>query len=127
MPIPIPTDFDYHQQPLDVLEMFTRDAFGLNIENWAKFRHAIAVGTDPEHLKGTSVSDDLKGAYRELGKCHYEVVTSLGFCHLALLQYNLGNLFVQEKSLKDFYFHAGALLDSLARLIYIVNMPDAPF
>ena len=126
MPMPIPKDFDYHQLVLDPLESFTRDAFGLNIENWAKFRHTIAVGTDPDHLKGTSVSDDLKSAYRELGKCHYEVVRSLGFCYLALSQFNFGNFFVQEKSIKDFYFHAGVLLDNLSRLVYIVNVPDAP-
>jgi hypothetical protein len=125
MAIPIPPDFDYRKEHIDDYEILVRDVFGLNVENWAKFRYAIGVGTDPARLQGSSISDDLKDAYRELGKCHYEVVLSLGYCNVALLEISFGNSFVGRKSIKDFYFHGGALLDNLSRIIYIINEPNA--
>jgi hypothetical protein len=126
MTIPTPPDFDYREvEHLDIGEVMARDVFGLNVENWAKFRHSIAIGNDASHLKGGSVPDDVKDAYRELGKCHHEVVSSLAYCRLSLSPLPFGNLFVIQKSIKDFYFHGGALLDNLSRIIYIVNIADA--
>ncbi len=125
MAISIPPDFDHKKELIDPNEIVVRDVFGSNVENWAKFRYIIAVGTKTEHLQGTSISDNLKDSYRELGKCHYEVVCSLGYCNFALLGMHFGNHFVIDKSIKDFYFHGGAMLDNLSRLVYIVNVPDA--
>lgn len=127
MAIPIPPDFAFRKEHIDPVEQVVRDVFQLNVENWAKFRYAIAVGNDSSHLKGSQISDDVKDAYRELGKCHHEIVSSLGYCNYAQLEMTFGNLFVFQKSVKDFYFHAGAMLDNLARLIYIVNVRDAAF
>ena len=125
MAIPIPQDFDYRKEQIDANERIVRDVFHLHVENWARFRYAIGVGSDPAHLQGSSISDALKDAYGELGKCHYEVVLSLGYCNLSLLELNFGNSFVLRKAIKDFYFHGGVLLDNLSRLVYIVNHPDA--
>lgn len=125
MAIPIPPDFDYRKAELDINELTARDAFQLKIENWAKFRWSIAVGIDSAHLSGPSVSDELKGAYRELGKCHHEVVSSLGYSRYCYNDIMFGNLFVLQKAVKDFYFHGGAMLDNLARIIYIINVPNA--
>jgi hypothetical protein len=125
MPIPIPPDFDYKKEMIDPNEIIVRDVLGLNVENWAKFRYTIGVGTKTEHLQGPSISDNIKDAYRELGKCHYEVVCSLGYCKFALLSISFGNDFISSMSLRDFYFHGGALLDNLSRLVHITNVPNA--
>ncbi len=125
MAIALPADFDYRKADIDQFEQLVRDAFQLNVENWARFRHVIGLGTDPARLIGPVVSDDLKDAYRELGKCHYEVVLSFGYCHFALMELNIVNPFAVRKAIKDFYFHGSVLLDNLARIIYIVNNPDA--
>jgi hypothetical protein len=97
----------------------------MNVENWAKFRYAINIGTDPCHLQGNSISEEVKSAFRELGKGHYEVVCSLGYCNLTLLDLMLGSPFVFHKAVKDFYFHGGVLLDNISRLIFIINIPNA--
>jgi hypothetical protein len=125
MAIPIPPDFDFRKEIIDPFEHIVRDAFHMPVDNWARFRYTIGIGTDPAHLKGELVSDDVKDAYRELGKCHYEVVLTLGYCNFAVMEINFGNQFVVRKATKDFYFHGGALLDNLARIIYIVNDPRA--
>jgi hypothetical protein len=125
MSIPIPPDFDYLKEQVDVSEQMARDGFHLKVENWAKFHWTIAVGNESVHLSGASVSEDVKGAYRELGKCHHEVVSSLGYSRYCYQDIMFGNLFVFQKGVKDFYFHGGAMLDNLSRLIYIVNVPDA--
>ena len=122
---PIPPDFNYRKELVDTNEQFIRDAFGMNVENWARFRYAINVGNESSNLQGTSIPNDVKAAYRELGKCHYEVVCSLGYCNLTWLDLLLGNPFVLHKAVKDFYFHGGALLDNISRLIYIINVPGA--
>jgi hypothetical protein len=100
MAIPIPSDFDYKKEMIDPNELIVRDFFGSNVENWAKFRYAIGVGTKTYHLQGPSISDDLKDAYRELGKCHYEVVCSLGYCKFAVVSIQFGDGFVKDKSLE---------------------------
>lgn len=122
---PIPPDFDHRKELVDINEQITRDVFGLNVDNWARFRYAINVGNDSSNLKGASISDEVKGAYRELGKCHHEVVSSLGYYRYSLMPMAFGNLFVFQKAIKDFYFHGGALLDNLSRVIYIINVPNA--
>ncbi len=124
MAIPIPTDFDYRKEQLDTNELTARDIFGLNVENWAKFRYAIAVGNEASHLQG-SPGPDVQDAYRELGKSHHEVVSSLAYCNYAQLDILFGNFFVIQKAIKDFYFHGGALLDNLSRIIYIINVKGA--
>jgi hypothetical protein len=123
--VPIPADFDYLKEQIDISEHAARDAFHFNVENWARFRWTIAVGNESSHLSGTSISDDVKAAYRELGKCHHEVVSSLAYCGLSLIPLPFANLFVIQKAVKDFYFHGGALLDNLSRLIYVVNVAAA--
>jgi hypothetical protein len=129
MAIPIPNNFDYKLIALDDLEIETRDSLAVNIENWAKFRHVIAAGTDSSSLHSNhSITSDIKNSYLELGKSHYEAVTSLGIAKLSLISL-LGNstrTLQYKKNLKEFYFHAGSILDNLARLIYIINIPDAP-
>lgn len=85
MAIPIPADFDFLKEQIDISEHAARDAFHFNIENWARFRWTIAVGNESSHLDGASVTDEVKAAYRELGKCHHEVVCSLANCGLSLI------------------------------------------
>lgn len=130
MAIPIPSDFDFRTIPLDSNETFIRDELGLNIDHWARFRHAIGIGLEADNLHGkhgAPVTENVKAAYRELGKSHYEVVTSLGYVALSLelAKDNQKNLLMFQKSCKDFYFHAGCLLDNLARLIYILSDPNS--
>jgi hypothetical protein len=135
MAIAIPPSFDYLKEQLDVNESIARDVFHLDIASWAKFRSTIAVGNHVSHLRGISIIDEARDAYRVLGKCHYEVVCSLAFCakstwdmHFGqsfIWDTNAGYIFMMSKTIKDFYFHAGALLDNLARLVYITNVKDA--
>jgi hypothetical protein len=46
MAVAIPEDFDYLKESLDYNEVIIRDILRLKVENWAKFRHAIGVGTE---------------------------------------------------------------------------------
>jgi len=124
MAVAIPPGFDYRKEQLDSNKLTARDIFGLNVENWAKFRYAIAVGNEASHLQG-SPGPDVQGAYRELGKCHHEVVSSLAYCNYSQHDMVFGSFFVIQKAIKDFYFHGGALLDNLSRIIYIINVKDA--
>ncbi|MBU0519685.1 hypothetical protein KJ564_12215, partial [bacterium] len=79
----IPDDFDVSKEKLVTFETIIRDDLKLNIENWAKFRYTINVGTMAKNLKGRGyIKVGVKDAYRELGKSHYEVVTSLGYAAL---------------------------------------------
>ncbi len=125
MSIDIPKDFDVYKQDLEVNELFVRDKLQLNIENWVKFRFTIHVGNNVENLVSDQIiSEDVKESYRELAKSHYEVITSLGCCKLALdnvKSYIRTAPLIYKKELKDFYFHIGCLLDNLAHLIYILN------
>ena len=87
MAIPIHSDFDFKTKSLDINETFIRDELGLNIDHWARFRHAIHIGINANNLRskhGAQVTENVKSAYRELGKSHYEVVTSLGYVVLSL-------------------------------------------
>jgi hypothetical protein len=126
---PLPPDFTVQAQQLDPYESYIRDQLALNITNWARFRYVINVGTNSDNLLGrATVAKEVKESYCELGKSHYEVITSLGnarlawyktACHIA----NQSVLF--RMSAKEFYFHTGCLLDNLARLIYIINDPGS--
>jgi len=118
-------DFDYKNCNLDLSERYIRDNLGLDIENWAKFRHGIYVGTDSKVLKPRkNVTKDVKETYLELGKSHYEVITTLGYLKISMLaiedQISAKQSFLVFKLCKEFYFHSGCLLDNLARLIYII-------
>jgi len=132
MSIPIPNDFNVYNQQLEVNEICIRDELRLNILNWAKFRYTIHVGNNAQYLQSDiTISDNVKDSYREMAKSHYEVITSLGCCKLSLdeIHENIrNNPLKYKKSLKDFYFHIGCLLDNLARIIYIIcdsNSADA--
>jgi len=130
MALQIPIDFDVHTQQLDDNEKFIRDKLNLQIENWARFRYTINVGNRANNLHShTVIADDVKAAYRELGKSHYEVVKSLGYARLSLIivdqSLSRGPLLLFTKSLKDCYVHIGCLLDNLARLIFIINDPKS--
>jgi len=125
MAIKIPKGFDVNAEALDPNEVFIRDHQKLNITNWAKFRHTIGVGNNANRLSSPNpIPEAVEGAYRELAKSHYEVITSLG---AARLSYDIHvssshvNPLMFKKSTKDFYFHLGCLLDNLARIIYILN------
>jgi hypothetical protein len=125
MAVSIPTGFNVKRVGLDPLEKRIRDKFGLNITNWAKFRHTIKIGTNANVLSSPvpPIADQVKQAYLEMGKSHYEVITSLGSARLSLdqtIKAHPKNHLLFKKSCKDFYFHIGCLLDNLARLIYII-------
>lgn len=129
MALKIPINFNVHTQGLDVNETLIRDHLNLQVENWARFRYTINIGNDASNLHSkTSIAEEVKEAYRELAKSHYEVVTSLGRAKLSLQMaswYPTIHFLLFTKSVKDFYFHAGCLLDNLARLIYIINDPNS--
>ena len=82
------------------------------------------MGTDSNRLIGPEISSDAKDAYLTLGKCHYEVVCSLEYTAKALYDIHTENPFVSGKAIKDFYFHSGALLDILSRIIFVINVPN---
>ncbi|MDB5122161.1 MAG: hypothetical protein JWP94_290 [Mucilaginibacter sp.] len=128
MAIKIPLGYDYKMQEFDPLEMTIRDSLKINIENWAKFRHTITASVNANSLISVlPVSPDIKSSYLELSKSHYEVVTMLGATKISLNSLeefvNKDHL-IFKKSFKEFYMHAGSVLDNLARLIYIVNVSN---
>lgn len=127
MALKIPVNFDVRTQALDGNEEFIRDTLKLEIENWARFRYTINIGNNASNLHSkSSIPEEVKEAYRELAKSHYEVVTSLGRAKLSLeIASQSIHFLLLTKSVKDFYFHVGCLLDNLARLIYIINDPDS--
>lgn len=136
MALKIPKNFDVNSQALDDNETFIRDDLNLEIASWAKFRHTINIGNSASNLHSLSgpVPVNVQDAYRELAKSHYEAILSLGSAKLSLIfainapNLSIGNkprLLTFQKSLKDFYFHLGCLLDNLARLIYILNDPQS--
>lgn len=125
MGVVIPPDFDYRKELINYNESIIRDVFRLKIENWAKFRFSIQVGTETTHLNGENVSDEAKDAYLSLGKCHYEVVCSLGYAYKAFQDTHIENPFICEKAIKEFYFHSGVLLDVISRIVFIINIPDS--
>jgi len=78
-------------------------------------------------ISNSPISTDVKNSYIELSKSHYEVVTMLGAVKLSLLNledFSDKDELVFKKSFKEFYMHAGSVLDNLSRLIYIINVPN---
>lgn len=131
MPRPIPHGFNAHTATLDANEQYIRDVLRLQILNWARFRHTIHIGNDPNNLhSNVPISQEVKETYIEFAKSHYEVITALGCVNLSMrstprsLRLPL-QLLMFKKSVRDFYFHVGRLLDNLARLIYIINDPQS--
>ncbi|WP_448697850.1 hypothetical protein ACFGVR_13670 [Mucilaginibacter sp. AW1-3] len=129
MAIKIPESYDYRILEFDPLEMSVRDDFNVDIENWAKFRHTITASVNSNSLVSRSpINTNVKSSYVELSKTHYEVVTMLGAVKMSLIaleEYAGKNDLIFKKSFKEFYMHAGSVLDNLSRLIYIVNMPNS--
>ncbi len=129
MAIKIPAEFDVTMIDLDPIETRIRDSLRLDITNWAKFRHTINIGANAGVLSSPiPIPNQVKQAYLEMGKSHYEVITSLGCVQLSLdiaRQAHPEDYLLFKKSYKDFYFHNGCLLDNLARLIYIVVDPQS--
>lgn len=128
----IPIDFDVFKEQLDSCEVFVRDVLKVNIEGWAKFRFSIYAGNDPGVLESsTPISVEVKQAFIELAKSHYEVVNSIGYAKQCLRELqsldklSIEYLFRVNKEIKEFYIHLGSVLDNLARLIYILNNPDS--
>ena len=130
MAIKIPKDYNFKSIGLDPLEKKVRDTLKVNVENWAKFRHTITASVSSKSLHSTSpIPSEVKSSYIELSKSHYEVVTMMGATKLSMTDVVRSinkNRLVFKKSFKEFYMHAGSVIDNLARLIYIINIPDAP-
>lgn len=128
----IPSDFDYKNENLDSNETYIRDILKVKIENWAKFRYSIYAGNNSDVLVSSdTIENNVKQAFIELAKSHYEVVNSIGyakFCYFEILDLDKQKsnfLFRTTKAIKEFYFHLGAVFDNLARLIYILNSPES--
>lgn len=132
MALKIDKNFDYKKELLDGNEIFVRDFLKVNVENWCKFRKIINVGLDPDNLKSSNpIEKEIKDAYVELAKTHYLIVKHLGILKISLGEFEknlqeLGGLYV-ARSIKEFYFFVGTILDNFARLIYIVNDVGAAF
>lgn len=128
----IPSDFDANKEALDSNELLIRDTLNVKIDNWAKFRFSIHTGNSSDVLLSSNPIDgDVKQAFIELAKSHYEVVNSIGSAKFNLSELQtldktkLDYLFRANKGLKEFYIHLGSVFDNLARLIYILNIADS--
>lgn len=127
--------FDYKKEPLDPLETAVRDELGVNIEGWVKFRRSINCGSSVKSeilaFDPGQQSVNKQDAFLDLGKSNYEVVCCLGFAKQAfddirtLRVERYTELLRFMRLSKEFYFHAGSVLDNLARLIYIINDKDS--
>ncbi|MEO6302948.1 MAG: hypothetical protein ABIP51_07230 [Bacteroidia bacterium] len=131
MPTKLPTDFNPRTEKLEFKEEYTRDTLSVNVDEWVKFRHIVRIGLDSVVLKPTKKGSKTKSlikTFPDIGKSHYQAVTNLGFCKQSLLdaeKYEKENEFLFEKALYDFYYHAGVVLDSVGRLIFIILIKDA--
>ncbi len=128
----IPADFDVFNELIDVNEQIIRDVLKVKVNNWAKFRYSIYAGNSSDVLESnSSIDNNIRNAFIELAKSHYEVVNSLGYAKLSLNyienvdKSKSDYLFLSFKWLKEFYIHVGSIFDNLARLIYILNSPDS--
>jgi len=130
--IQIPADFDIASQHLDSNEVHARDSLGLNMEGWARFRYAVAVGTHSSSVhstNGSPVSTEVKSMYCDIGRNHYDYICSLA---AAKEIYTTGNYSGSAPPLHHhrlctgFYNQLGSALDALSRLVYIITVPDAP-
>lgn len=116
----IPAKYDFVQEGLSPTELHAR-SLGLNIENWQKFRYRINTGTNTTMMHWTGAPNrDVEESYLELGKSHHEVICSLTYMKMCLDQAVEADPVELKRNVKQFYFHAGCLLDNLARLIFIM-------
>lgn len=134
MTIKIPKKIDYKGEELDALELTLIKKYKPPIDNWLKFRKTIHTGNESANLisaNNNKIPEEVKSAYIEMAKSHYEVITSIGAIYMSYdlikMSSQVDNSLCRKKSIKDFYFHIGCVLDNLARLIYIVNNANAPF
>ncbi|MFA6557680.1 MAG: hypothetical protein WCT03_14785 [Candidatus Obscuribacterales bacterium] len=96
---------------------------------WQKFRYVVnsAANTSIMKWKATaSPSNDVQEALLEIGKSHHEAISSLVFLRMCLDDTNEVDALSLKRNVKQFYFHAGCLLDNLSRLIFIICDPDSP-
>ncbi len=128
----IPPNFDVNKEALDSNELVIRDTLKVKIVNWAKFRFSIYAGNSSDVLLSPNpIDNDVKQAFIELAKSHYEVVNSIGYAKFSLSELQtfdkakLDYLFRINKGLKEFYIHLGSVFDNLARLIFILNIADS--
>ncbi len=132
----IPENFDVYDNTARGFggdEIQIRDEFKIDITSWAKFRHAIRIGLNSKFLissNGTSVPEEIKEAYRELGKSHYEIIKCVGHAHISFSQFkseyeSRANFLLIEKTFKEFYFHLGFILDTFSRIVFILNHPES--
>lgn len=68
---------------------------------------------------------EVEESFLEVGKSHHEVICSLLYMQLCLNDAVETNRAQFKQNVKQFYFHAGCLLDNLARLIYILCEPNS--
>ncbi len=129
---PIPADFDLASQQLDRNEVYARDTLGITMENWARFRHAVAVGTHSENVhptSGGSVSSEVKSMYCDIGRNHYDYICSLAAANEIYTSGNYGPTappLHHHRLCTGFYNNLGSALDALSRIVYIIAVPDAP-
>lgn len=129
--IPIPEDFSLKDQNLDSNEIFARNILGIKMNNWAHFRHAVAEGNQSIHVVSTNdgqIPPEIKSMYCEIGPNHYSYLSSLA---AAKQIFNDGDYRMNAKELTHhrlctgFYHQLGSALDALARVVYILTVPDA--
>ena len=71
----IPADFDVFNELIDVNEQIIRDVLKVKVNNWEKFRYTIYAGKSSDVLESnSSIDNNIRNAFIELAKSHYEVV-----------------------------------------------------
>jgi len=122
-------NIDPFRAKLDPIETLGRDHHRLNLNEWIRFRHAIAVGNDAAELLpqgGKSISEELKIEYQTLGKSHYQSVVHPVSAYQCLEivrrgpPTELAEWGTYFRAQPEFYFHIGACLDGIARVAYIL-------
>lgn len=129
------SSFNAKSEILDPIETEVRDNLGVNLHHWILFRRAINCGTsaEPPVLTFNPGFDTVerRDAFLDLGKSNYEVACCLGFARQTLIEIQRLQVTTAIEQLrffrvsKEFYFHAGSVLDNLARLIFIINDPNS--
>jgi len=132
--------FDPGRANLDPIEALGRDHYHLNLNEWIRFRHAIAVGNDASVLLpqgGKPISEELKIEYQTLAKSHYQSVSRLVSAYQCkeIIRRGEPTEPTEEwgtyfRAQPEFYFHVGVCLDGIARVAHILltsgqkNRPD---
>ncbi len=126
----LPNDFNYKKEILDSYETYVRDILAMPIEQWVKFNYRVHSADKVSVLFAQKIiPEELQQTFLEIGRRHKEVLLSLGYAKISLLetQQNIqADRFKCTKSAKEFYFHLGTILDSLARITFLINYADAP-